>query len=73
MSQTHKHMTFKDAFELELAQRLATNEDGDAIVRWAGEKLLESYKNGIEVGRKGGTVIRKGKSRARPFPSSQAR
>lgn len=66
-------MTFKDTFELELAQRLASNEDVDAIVRWAGDKLLQSYKNGIEVGRKGGTVIRKGKSRSRPLPPSQAR
>jgi hypothetical protein len=58
-------MTFKDSFELSLAQRLASDGSGEAIVRWAGEQVLQSYKNGITAGQKGAKVIRQGESRRR--------
>jgi hypothetical protein len=64
--------SFKRAFEEELARRLTNTEGDEAIVRWASEQLLQSYKNGIAVGQKGGTVIRQGQSRGRSLPS-QAR
>ena len=65
-------MTFIQQFEAELTQKLENGTDSTAtIVRWASEKVLESYRNGITAGQKGAQVIRKGKSR-RPFVGSQA-
>ncbi len=61
-------MTFIQQFETELAQKLDNGTDNTlAIVRWASEKVLESYRNGITAGKKGTQVIRKGQSRRR-FP-----
>jgi hypothetical protein len=61
-------MTFIQQFETELTQKLENGTDNTlAIVRWASEKVLESYRNGITAGKKGTQVIRKGQSR-RPFP-----
>ena len=61
-------MTFIQQFETELAQKLDNGTDNTlAIVRWASEKVLESYRNGITAGKKGAQVIRKGQSRRR-FP-----
>lgn len=69
----HTHMTYIQEFETELAKKLEGGaENTDAIVRWVSEKVLESYKNGITAGQKGGQVIRKGMSRRRGFPA-QAR
>ena len=65
-------MTYIQEFEQELVKKLQSAEDPAAIVRWAGEQVLASYKNGITAGRKGATVIRKGQSRRSPLPS-QAR
>lgn len=61
-------MTYLEQFEQELVQKLRENEDTAAIVRWASERLLQSYKNGITAGRKGATVIRKGQSRRPGIP-----
>jgi hypothetical protein len=56
-------MTFIQQFEAELTQKLENGTDNPlAIVRWASEKILESYKNGITAGQKGATVKRQGKS-----------
>jgi hypothetical protein len=62
-------MTFLQEFEAELVKKLQSTEDPAAIVHWAGGQVLKSYKNGITAGRKGTTVIRKGKSRRRPLPA----
>ncbi len=61
-------MSYIQEFEAELVKKLQSTEEPAAVVRWVSEKVLESYKNGIEAGRKGGQVIRKGKSRRRGFP-----
>lgn len=66
-------MTFLEQFETELAGYLETGKDTPFIVRYASEKILESYRNGIKAGKEGKTVIRDGKSRRRyapdaPFP-----
>lgn len=58
-------MTFIEQFELQLAGMMETEADVSRIVRWASEKVLESYRNGITAGRNGETVKRKGKSRRR--------
>ena len=59
-------MTFIQQFETELIQKLDNGTDNTAaIVRWASEKVLESYRNGITAGQKGAKVIRKGESRRR--------
>lgn len=59
-------MTFIQQFEAELTQKLENGTDNTVtIVRWASEKVLESYRNGITAGKKGTQVIRKGESRRR--------
>lgn len=63
-------MNYLEQFEEELRAKIDTAEDDNdlaAAVRWASEKLLESYRNGITAGQKGAQVIRQGKSR-RPLP-----
>jgi hypothetical protein len=40
-------MTFIEQFEQELVKKLQGSEDAASIVRWAAEKVLESYRNGI--------------------------
>jgi hypothetical protein len=46
-------MNYIKTFEAELAAKLASGtEDTRHIVRFASEKLLESYKNGLATGRK---------------------
>ena len=62
-------MTYLEQFEAELASRIESAEDIASIVRWANEKVLESYRNGITAGQKGTQVIRKGQSRRRGLPS----
>lgn len=59
------NMTYIEQFEQELVKKLQSSEEPAAIVRWAGEQVLASYKNGIAAGKKGATVIRKGESRRR--------
>jgi hypothetical protein len=56
-------MTFIQQFEADLKAKLEGPEELEAIIRWASERVLESYRNGITAGQKGGTVIRKGESR----------
>ncbi len=59
-------MSYIADFEAELARKLdAGTEDTAAIVRFVSEKVLESYRNGINAGQKGEQVIRKGASRRR--------
>ena len=60
-------MTYIEQFEVELAKKLAGDEDTATIIRWISEKVLESYRNGITAGQNGAQVIRKGKSRRRGF------
>lgn len=60
-------MTFIQQFETELVKKLNSNEDEASVVRWAAERVLESYRNGITAGQKGTQVIRKGESRRRGF------
>jgi len=59
-------MTFIEQFEHELASQIESGTvDTESIVRFASEKVLESYRNGITAGQKGATVKRQGKSRRR--------
>lgn len=54
-------MTFIQQFETELNKKLEDGTDNTlAIVRWASEKVLASYRNGIAAGQKGAKVIHKG-------------
>lgn len=70
-------MTFIEQFERQLAGMMETEQDVSRIIRWASEKVLESYRNGIKAGRDGVTVKRDGKSRRRvivdkePIPPSE--
>ncbi len=66
---TITNMTYIESFEAELVKKLQSSEDTAAIVRWASEQVLKSYKNGIEAGQKGAKVIRKGESRRKGFPA----
>lgn len=46
-------MTFIEQFERALARMLDSGSaDTAEIVRWASEKILESYRNGITAGLK---------------------
>lgn len=56
-------MTFIEQFESELNKKLLSNETAEAIIRWASERVLASYRNGITAGQNGTTVKRKGQSR----------
>ncbi len=58
-------MTFIEQFESELTKQIEGAADTAVIVRWASEKVLESYRNGITAGQKGVMVKRQGKSRHR--------
>ncbi len=59
-------MTFIEQFETELARQLDSAEcSAEDIVRWASERVLESYRNGITAGQQGATVKRHGESRRR--------
>jgi hypothetical protein len=50
-------MTFIQQFETELNKKLEDGTDNTlAIVRWASEKVLASYKNGIAAGKKAAHV-----------------
>ena len=61
-------MSYIEQFETELQEKLEHgSEDTAEIVRWVGEKVLESYRNGITAGQKGVTVKRQGKSRRPGF------
>ena len=58
-------MSYIQQFEAELEAKLNGSEDSASIVRWVSEKVLESYRNGITAGQKGGQVIRKPQSTSR--------
>ena len=45
------------------SQSIMRAADTADIVRWASEKILESYRNGITAGLQGATVKRPGTSR----------
>ena len=49
-------MTYLEKFKGELSKKLDARESTEAIVRWASGQLVESYKNGITFGQKGGKV-----------------
>ena len=38
-------MSYIEAFEQELAQKLVSGETAEAVVRWVSEKVLESYRH----------------------------
>jgi hypothetical protein len=56
-------MTYIQQFEAELLKKLQGTDDEATIVRWASERVLESYRNGITAGQKGKKVIRQGESK----------
>lgn len=58
-------MTYIQEFEVEFQKKLEGSDDSASLIRWVSEKVLESYKNGITAGQKGGKVIRQGESRRR--------
>lgn len=61
-------MTFIEQFERQLGGMMEIEPDAAEIIRWASEKVLESYRNGIKAGREGATVKRDGRSRRRGGP-----
>jgi len=61
-------MNYLKMFEDELGKRLDRGEDLATIARWASEKVLESYRNGIKAGQQGEQVKRSGQSRRRGLP-----
>ena len=66
-------MTYIETFEQELHKLLQSESSDEAIVRFASEKVLESYRNGLAAGEKGEKVIRKGASRRRGFAPMDGR
>ncbi len=65
-------MTFIEQFERDFAVALQGDASEAELVRWASERVLESYRNGITAGQKGATVKRQGKSRRRdPFGKTE--
>ena len=65
-------MSYINDFEQELMAKLNSQEDGQSVIRWVSEKVLESYRNGIKAGREGQTVKRDGQSRRRgPFGKAE--
>ena len=43
-------MSYIKDFEQQLAEKLGKNEPIESVVRWASERILESYKHGITAG-----------------------
>jgi len=61
-------MSYIEDFETDLAYKLErASESTEAIVLWASEKVLESYRNGLTAAKEGKQVIRKGQSRGGGF------
>ena len=57
-------MSYITDFETQLAAKIESGtETTEAIVRWAAERVLESYRNGVSAGQKGAQVARRGESR----------
>lgn len=46
-----KYVGYIERFENELARLLKGPSDAEAIVKWASDKVFESYRNGVEVGK----------------------
>jgi hypothetical protein len=66
-------MSYIETFDAELAEKLESGSESTAdIVRWVSEKVLESYRNGINAGQKGATVKRQGQSRRSGFAPRRA-
>jgi uncharacterized membrane-anchored protein len=59
-------MSYIEKVEAELVKKLGSHEEIKSVVRWVSERILESYKNGIISGRKGGS------SKRQPHDSSGA-
>lgn len=55
--------TFIEDFERSLARKLEACESDESLIRWASEKVLESYRNGITAGQKGTVIKHAGESR----------
>ena len=67
-------MSYIETFETDLRQKLDDLElSNDDIVRWASERVIESYRNGVSAGQKGEKVIRKGESRRSGAPSKASK
>jgi hypothetical protein len=49
-----KYIGFIERFEMELTRLLKERTETTAIVKWASDKVFESYRNGVEVGKNGG-------------------
>jgi len=59
-------MSYITDFERQLAAKIDGGAESTAeIVRWAAERVLESYRNGVSAGQNGEQVVRKGESRRR--------
>ena len=48
-------MTFIDEFEQELLRQLESSADFGDIVEWASEKVLQCYRNSINMGENSGS------------------
>jgi len=58
-------MSYIEEFEREFRTKLRTEADDDTLVRWASERVLASYLNGITAAARGERVKRQGTSRRR--------
>ena len=50
--QQNDDATYIEQFEAELAKKLQASESAVTLIKWACEKVLESYKNGLVAGKK---------------------
>jgi hypothetical protein len=46
-----KYVGYIERFETELERLLKGPSEAEAIVKWASDKVFESYRNGVEVGK----------------------
>jgi hypothetical protein len=64
-------MSYIKQFETQLREKLESRTDTDSIVRWVSEKVLESYRNGLTAGKKGGAVGHEPSRQHGPFGKAQ--
>jgi hypothetical protein len=59
-----KYVGYIERFESELARMLKGPSTAEAIVKWASDKVFESYRNGVEVGKNAGSAGEKREKKA---------
>ena len=53
-----KYVGYITRFETELTRMLTAGESVPAVVKWASDRVFESYRNGVDVGKNAKKPVR---------------